>query len=65
MTPLNPLPVFNGDCRIFSKMFVSDPEVSLRLHNPNFANNYLDYLGEYEAICETAIAVNQGPRGIV
>jgi hypothetical protein len=33
-----------------------DPAVSLRPRNPNFANDYLDFLGEHEAICETALA---------
>jgi hypothetical protein len=28
--------------------------VSLKLRNPNFANDYLDFLGEYVAIYETA-----------
>jgi hypothetical protein len=48
MTPSNP--------RNLKKNFHvgSDPAVSLTPRNPNFANNYLEYLGEFEAICETA-----------
>jgi hypothetical protein len=38
----------------------SDRAVSL---SPNFANVYLDFLGEYEAICETALAHELGPKG--
>jgi hypothetical protein len=34
----------------------TDPAVSLRPRNPNFAKDYLEYLGEYESICETALA---------
>jgi hypothetical protein len=33
----------------------TDPAVSMRQRDPNFANDYLDFLGEYEAICKTAI----------
>jgi hypothetical protein len=39
----------------------SDPAVSLIPRNPNFANDYLDFLGEYEAIYETALALEKGP----
>jgi hypothetical protein len=42
-----------------------DPEVSLRPRNPKFANDYLDYVGEYEVICETALAVIRALGGIV
>jgi hypothetical protein len=31
-------------------MSKSDPAVSLKLRNPKFSNDYLDFLGEYEAI---------------
>jgi hypothetical protein len=31
--------------------------------NPNFSNDYLDFLGEYKAICETALARESGPLG--
>jgi hypothetical protein len=31
--------------------------------NPNFANDYFDFLGEYEAICETALALESEPKG--
>jgi hypothetical protein len=34
---------------------MSDPTVSLRLRDPNFANDYLDFLGENKAICKTAL----------
>jgi hypothetical protein len=38
---------------------MSDPAVSLRLRDPNFAINYLDFLGKNEAIYKTAL----DPRG--
>jgi hypothetical protein len=31
--------------------------------DPNFSNDYLDFLGEYEAICETALAPESWPKG--
>jgi hypothetical protein len=31
--------------------------------NLNFTNDYLDFLGEYEAICEPALARESGPKG--
>jgi hypothetical protein len=34
----------------YTQIFILDPEVSLRPRNPNFANDYLEYLGEFEAI---------------
>jgi hypothetical protein len=35
--------------------------VSLALRKPTILNNYLEFLGECEAICETALEpVNQG-----
>jgi hypothetical protein len=37
---------------------MSDSAVPL---NPNFLNDYLDFLGEYEAICETVLAPESGP----
>jgi hypothetical protein len=40
-----------------------DPAVSLRPRNPNFAIDDLDFLGEYEAICETALARESRPYG--
>jgi hypothetical protein len=40
----------------------SNPAVSLRLGNPNFANNYLEYLREFEAIGEPALARESGPE---
>jgi hypothetical protein len=36
---------------------------SLSPCNRNIANDYLHYLGEYEAICVTVQPVNQGRRG--
>jgi hypothetical protein len=39
----------------------TDPAVALRPLNPNFSNDYLEHLGEYEAICETALAHESGP----
>jgi hypothetical protein len=41
----------------------SDPAVSLSPMNPNFSNDYLDFPGEYEAKCETALAHEWGHRG--
>jgi hypothetical protein len=39
--------------------------VSLRLQNPNLANDYLEYLGEYKAICKTVLARESGgPWGL-
>jgi hypothetical protein len=34
---------------------------SLRPQNTNFANDCLEYLGKYEAICGTALALESGP----
>jgi hypothetical protein len=44
----------NATAESLTKMFVSDPAVSMRPRDPNFANDYLDFLGENEAICKTA-----------
>jgi hypothetical protein len=33
-----------------------DPAVSLTPRDPNFSTIYIDFLGEYKAICETALA---------
>jgi hypothetical protein len=35
--------------------------IPLTPRNPKFSNDYLDFLGKYEAICETAIALESGP----
>jgi hypothetical protein len=35
--------------------------VSLKPRDSNFANNYLDFLGENEAICKTALGRESGP----
>jgi hypothetical protein len=35
----------------------------LRPRDPNFANDYLDFLGENEAICKTALGCESGPYG--
>jgi hypothetical protein len=32
----------------------------LRPRDPNFANDYLDFLGENEAICKTALGRESG-----
>jgi hypothetical protein len=40
-----------------------DPEVSLRPRTPNFTYDYLEYLDEFEAICETALARESWPYG--
>jgi hypothetical protein len=45
----------------FTKMSKSDPAVSLTLWYPNFSKDYLDFLGEYEAIRETALPPESGP----
>jgi hypothetical protein len=41
----------------------SDTAVSWRPRNPNFTKDYLDFINEYEAICETALARESGPYG--
>jgi hypothetical protein len=38
-----------------------DSAVSLRPRDPNFANDYLNFLGENEAICKTALGRESGP----
>jgi hypothetical protein len=35
--------------------------VSMRQEKPNISNNYLNFLGEYEAIFEMALARESGP----
>jgi hypothetical protein len=35
----------------------------LRPRDPNFAKDYLDFLGENEAICKTALGRESGPLG--
>jgi hypothetical protein len=35
--------------------------VSIRPQKPYISNNYLDFLGEFEAIFETALAHESGP----
>jgi hypothetical protein len=42
-------------------MSKSDTAVSLRPRDHNFANDYLNFLGEYEAICEKVLARESGP----
>jgi hypothetical protein len=37
------------------------PAVSLRPRDPNVVNDYLDFLGENEAICKTALGRESGP----
>jgi hypothetical protein len=37
--------------------------VSLRPRNPNFANDYLNFLSKYEVIYQTALARESGPGG--
>jgi hypothetical protein len=44
----------------YKKNFIVEPVVSLRLRNPYFANDDLEYLGEFEAIFETALACESG-----
>jgi hypothetical protein len=45
----------------YAKMYMLDPAVSLRPKNPNFANDYIEYLSEFEIICITALARESGP----
>jgi hypothetical protein len=49
-------------CHRLARLFF-DPAVSLTPRNLNFASDYLDFLGQYEAMCETALARDSGPRG--
>jgi hypothetical protein len=58
--PLNLIQIFGF--RSLNETAESNPVVSLRGNrscgpmkpwNPNFSNDYLDYLGKFEAICET------------
>jgi hypothetical protein len=58
MTPLNSLPWSHCEYGICYKNVQVG---SLRTRNPNFAKDYLDFLGEYEAICEKALARESGP----
>jgi hypothetical protein len=39
----------------------TDSMVSLRQQYPYFANNYLEYISDYKAIYETALAAESGP----
>jgi hypothetical protein len=47
------IPISRETTESFTKRSKSDPAVSLIPRNRNFSNDYLDFLGEYEAICET------------
>jgi hypothetical protein len=38
-----------------------DTAVSLKPQNPNFANDYLEYLREFEAICEKVLTRESWP----
>jgi hypothetical protein len=60
MTPLNHLQLSHWD--YFTKMFKSDPAVSMTPRDPNFSNDYLDFLGEYEVIGETGNVWWKKPR---
>jgi hypothetical protein len=35
--------------------------VSLKSRKPTISDEYLKFLGKFKAICETALALNQGP----
>jgi hypothetical protein len=50
-------------CRIrcLTETTETDPAVSLKPREPNVANCYLNYLGEYEAICKTDVTGESGP----
>jgi hypothetical protein len=65
MTPSNAADFFLKNVLVGSSGLIeaaeSHPAVSLKPRNPNFANNYLEYLGEFEAMCETALARESGP----
>jgi hypothetical protein len=37
----------------------------MRPRNPNLANDYLEYIGEYQTICKTALARESGAWGDV
>jgi hypothetical protein len=52
----------NSICE-WSRGVIKYPAVSLTKRNVNFSNDYLDFLSEYEAICEMALA--HGSGGIV
>jgi hypothetical protein len=51
--------------RNHTKIFMLDSAISLKPWNPppNLANDYLEYLGEFEVICETALARESGLKG--
>jgi hypothetical protein len=36
--------------------------VSIRQRKPTISNEYIEFLGKFEAICKTTLAVTQGPR---
>jgi hypothetical protein len=68
------IPRSNWDCRNLSRSLIetmgTDPGVSQKPQKPiprypNFANDYLECLGNSEAICETALSRESGPWGIV
>jgi hypothetical protein len=46
-----------------SKLFISASTVYMRPRKPYISNNYLNFLGELEAIFETALAHESGPEG--
>jgi hypothetical protein len=50
----------NNRFRELFRGLIQDPAVS---RNPNFSNDYLDFLCEYEAMCETALAREPGSWG--
>jgi hypothetical protein len=69
LTPRDPIPRFQlhrwirfnytfKSAESDAKFFMLDPAVSWR---PNFANGYLKYLGEFQAICLTSLARESGP----
>jgi hypothetical protein len=39
--------------------------VSLRPLKRTISNDYLEFLGDFEAICETALARESGPQGVL
>jgi hypothetical protein len=51
----------NETAESWTKMCTSDSAVSMRQGNRNFAHDYLDFLGENEAICKTTLGHESGP----
>jgi hypothetical protein len=61
MWRVNVIKNLNFQTKVINETAESDSAVSLRPRDPNFANDYLDFLGENEAICKTALGRESGP----